>query len=101
MLRGDPVSTIRRPTSSGGLFAMLLGPIFRAELLRTSRRRLFYVMRFLYGILLLFIIWASYQGTTVGKEMVTIDEAAEFALATFVAFAVIQLITLLLLIPAL
>jgi ABC-type transport system involved in multi-copper enzyme maturation permease subunit len=80
---------------------MLLGPIFRAELLRTSRRRLFYVMRFLYGMLLLFIIWVSYEGTNSWQETITIDEAAEFALNTFIAFAVIQLITLLLLIPAL
>jgi ABC-type transport system involved in multi-copper enzyme maturation permease subunit len=80
---------------------MLLGPIFRAELLRTSRRRLFYVMRFFYGILLLSIIWVSYQGANAGREVITIDEAAEFALSTFVAFAIIQLITLLLLIPAL
>ena len=80
---------------------MLLGPVFRAELLRTARRKRYYVMRLLYGMLLLFIIWASYQGTIWGRETISIAEAAEFALETFVAFAIIQLITLLLLIPAL
>jgi ABC-type transport system involved in multi-copper enzyme maturation permease subunit len=80
---------------------MLLGPVFRAELLRTARRKRYYVMRLLYGVLLLFIIWASYQGTIRGRETVLIDEAAAFALETFIAFAVIQLIVILLLIPPL
>lgn len=80
---------------------MLLGPVFRAELLRTARRKRYYVMRFLYGMLLLFIIWASYQDTLRGRDVITIDEAARFAADTFVVFSVIQLIAILLLIPAL
>ena len=35
---------------------MLLGPVFRAELLRTARRRRYYAIRLIYGLLLLAII---------------------------------------------
>lgn len=80
---------------------MLLGPIFQAELLRTARRRRYYVVRTFYGMLLLFIIWAGYEGATRGKTVVTIDEAAEYAMTMFATFAVVQIITVLLLIPAL
>jgi ABC-type transport system involved in multi-copper enzyme maturation permease subunit len=80
---------------------MLLGPVFRAELLRMARRRRSYVMRSLYGMLLLFVIWASYQGAIGGKETITIDEGAEFALNTFFAFAITQLIAIMVMIPAL
>ena len=96
---------------------MLLGPVFRAELLRTARRRRYYVLRFFYGLLLLFIIWAGYEAeirtasvASVGpggelivqrSSTVTIDQAARFAENMFIRFAVVQLVAILLLIPAL
>jgi ABC-type transport system involved in multi-copper enzyme maturation permease subunit len=80
---------------------MLLGPIFRAELLRTARRRRYYVMRLFYGMLLLFVIWTGYESATRWSSTITIDKAAEFAFNTFATFAVVQLITILVLIPAL
>jgi ABC-type transport system involved in multi-copper enzyme maturation permease subunit len=80
---------------------MILGPVFRAELLRTSRRRRYYVMRFIYGMVLLFLTWIGYEKSTRGLTTVTIDQAAEFAEESFIRFAVLQLITILLLIPAL
>jgi ABC-type transport system involved in multi-copper enzyme maturation permease subunit len=84
-----------------GQNAMLLGPVFRSELLRTSRRLRYYVMRLLYGMLLLFIIWTAYESTLRGRLTVSISEAATFAQNTFITFSIVQLITILLLIPAL
>lgn len=80
---------------------MILGPIFRAELLRTARRRRYYALRTLQGLLLLFIIWMSYQRMNPDQVTLTIDEAANFARETFESFAVIQLVAILLIIPAL
>jgi ABC-type transport system involved in multi-copper enzyme maturation permease subunit len=80
---------------------MLLGPVFRAELLRTARRRRYYAARFLYGVVLFFIIWIGYASATALSSTLTIKEVASFAESTFVRFAIVQLVTVLLLIPAL
>ncbi len=80
---------------------MLLGPIFRAELLRTSRRRRYYALRLLYGSMLLVLVWLGYEKRFGGMATASIAEVAAFAGATFVTFAVVQLIAILLLIPAL
>ena len=40
---------------------MLMGPIFRAELLRTARRGRYYVLRTLYGAILLLLVWTGYE----------------------------------------
>ena len=80
---------------------MLLGPVFRAELLRTARRRRYYVARTIYGMVLFFIIWMGYGAATAVTSTITIDQAAAFAEETFTRFAVVQLITILLMIPAL
>ncbi|WP_435011333.1 ABC transporter permease subunit [Tundrisphaera lichenicola] len=80
---------------------MILGPVFRAELLRTARRRRYYAARFVYGLLLLFIIWIGYASATAVSSTVTIDQVARFAEETFIRFAVVQLIAILLMIPAL
>jgi ABC-type transport system involved in multi-copper enzyme maturation permease subunit len=85
---------------------MLIGPVFRAELLRTSRKRHYYVQRVVYGIVLLMVLWFNYERLLVtsrsrggGKPL--ISDFAEFALNTFIWFAVVQLVTLLLLVPTL
>ncbi len=80
---------------------MLLGPVFRAELLRTARRRRYYAGRMGYGLLLLAVVWLGYRAKFAGQLVATIDEAAEFAEGTFQSFSVVQLVTILLLIPAL
>jgi ABC-type transport system involved in multi-copper enzyme maturation permease subunit len=80
---------------------MLLGPIFRAELLRTARRRRYYLIRFLYGLVLLFIIWIGYEEATAGTSTITIADAARYAENSFLRFAIIQMITILVMIPAL
>ena len=80
---------------------MLLGPVFRAELLRTARRRRYYVARTIYGMVLFFIIWIGYEQATAVSSTITIDQAATFASWTFSSVAVVQLITILVLIPPL
>ena len=45
---------------------MLMGPIFRAELLRTARRGRYYILRFVYGTILLLLFWSGYEGTFAG-----------------------------------
>ena len=80
---------------------MILGPVFQAELLRTARRRRYYLARFLYGIVLFFIVWIGYASATAVSSTPTIDQAAEFAEYTFLRFAVFQLVATLLMIPAL
>src|SRR5262245_35780463 len=84
---------------------MLLGPVFRAELIRTPRRRRYYVLRVVYGLALLVLVWLNYLDMMVMARyrggLVWISEAASFALSTFRAFAIVQVVTLFFLIPAL
>jgi ABC-type transport system involved in multi-copper enzyme maturation permease subunit len=80
---------------------MLLGPVFRAELLRTARRARYYVLRLLYGGLLLLVVWAIYDDRFHGRSTISIRQVAEYAGATFYTFAIVQLVTVLVLVPAL
>jgi ABC-2 family transporter protein len=84
---------------------MLLGPVFRAELVRTPRRRRYYSLRVVYGIVLIFLIWANYydlreRAAFRGGDP-SIDDMSRFALTTFIWFASVQLGTILLLVPSL
>ncbi len=80
---------------------MLLGPVFRADLLRTARRRRYYAIRLLYGLLLLAMIWLGHAAKFGGRSSATIAEAADFADSTFFLFAIVQVVTILLMVPAL
>jgi ABC-type transport system involved in multi-copper enzyme maturation permease subunit len=80
---------------------MLMGPVFRSELLRTARRGRYYLLRALYGALLLLVVWGGYEGTFAGRTGVPLKQVASFAEKTFVTFAVVQLVTVLVLIPPL
>jgi ABC-type transport system involved in multi-copper enzyme maturation permease subunit len=81
---------------------MLLGPVFRAELLRTARKRHYYFLRVVYGIVLLMILWLNFEQLLVmaqirgGKPLI-----ADFAMNTFVWFMGVQLATILVLVPTL
>ena len=84
---------------------MLLGPVFRAELVRTPRRRRYYALRVIYGLVLIFLMWSNYQELKLrvairGGEP-SIDDFSNFALTTFIWFASVQLGTILLLVPPL
>jgi ABC-type transport system involved in multi-copper enzyme maturation permease subunit len=84
---------------------MLLGPVFRAELLRTARKRRYYSQRVVYGNVLLMIVWLNFQNlldtaeARGGKPLIA--DFAEFALTTFAWFAGVQLATILILVPTL
>jgi ABC-type transport system involved in multi-copper enzyme maturation permease subunit len=80
---------------------MLLGPIFRTELLRTARRGRYYILRFVYGAILLLFFGSVYAGTFGGAQSATIAAVAMFALETFFTFVIVQLVTVLVLIPPL
>ena len=79
---------------------MIMGPVFRGELLRTARRGRYYMLRSIYGSILLFLVWTGYQQTFWISNTASIAAVAAFAERTFMAFATVQLITVLLLIPA-
>jgi ABC-type transport system involved in multi-copper enzyme maturation permease subunit len=79
---------------------MLMGPVFRAELLRTARQRRYYLLRLVYGMVLLFLVRAAYEGMNLGAGPISLADVARFASATFIRFAVVQLVTILLLVPA-
>ena len=80
---------------------MLMGPVFHAELLRTARRGRYYILRLLYGAVLLLIIWSGYQQTFASARTARIAAVAMFAFDTFFMFAIVQLLTVLVLIPPL
>ena len=84
---------------------MLLGPVFNAELLTTARRARYYVIRFLYGAIILFQIYLSYQANSwrsgFGMQQMSIQEMASFGQQIFGSFAILQLVVVVLLTPAL
>jgi ABC-type transport system involved in multi-copper enzyme maturation permease subunit len=80
---------------------MILGPVFRAELLRTARRSRYYALRLIYGALLLLLLWSAYESTFRTATTVSIGFIAHFAENTFVTFAIVQFVTFLVLIPPL
>jgi ABC-type transport system involved in multi-copper enzyme maturation permease subunit len=79
---------------------MLMGPVFRAELLRTARQRRYYLLRLVYGGILLLLVWTGYEQMRLYHPVAHLSDVAQFATQTFISFAVVQLITLLLLVPA-
>jgi hypothetical protein len=69
---------------------MLLGPVFRAELVRTPRRGRYYSLRVIYGSVLILLLWANYQdlnGVAPSRRgQPSIAEVSNFALMTFIWF---------------
>jgi len=84
---------------------VLLGPVFRAELIRTSRRRRYYVLRVVYGVVLWLLLWEQYLILRALELRrfggISIKDMADFAFETFVAFSAVQLSVILALVPAL
>jgi hypothetical protein len=82
------------------------GPVFHGELLRTARRRRYYVLRFLYGLALLCLITYEF-GILYGdvarsnsNGVLYITDVTDFANRAFYSFIGIQLVTLLACVPA-
>jgi ABC-type transport system involved in multi-copper enzyme maturation permease subunit len=84
---------------------MPLGPVFNAELLTTARRARYYVVRTLYGLIILFQIYLTYQSNSWrlagGQGQLRLRDMADFALQMFSTFAILQAVVVLLLTPAL
>ena len=84
---------------------MPLGPVFNAELLTTARRPRYYVIRFLYGLIILFQIYLSYESSARwygnGQGQLLIGQMAQFGQQIFITFAIVQAVVVVLLTPAL
>ena len=79
-----------------------LGPVMRYELITSSRRRRYYFLRVMYGLLLLYQLSALFRLWEFWHQTGgTIDEVQAFAEDAFIRFAGIQGLGLLILIPAL
>jgi ABC-type transport system involved in multi-copper enzyme maturation permease subunit len=83
---------------------MLLGPVFNAELMTTARRPRYYVIRFLYGSIILFQIYLTYEANewrvSPGTQL-RLNEMSAFGFELFRTFAIVQAVVVLLLTPAL
>jgi ABC-type transport system involved in multi-copper enzyme maturation permease subunit len=84
---------------------MLPGPVFNVELLTLARRKRYYMLRFFYGLLLLYLIWQNDPSLNRGYAVpnhgeLTYKEMAWLGRAIFATFAFTQAIILLLITPA-
>lgn len=84
---------------------MLPGPVFNYELLITARRARYYVLRAVYGLILLFLIWQNYESwfrwSFGNPRVLPINQMAQFALSVFTTLMITQGLGLLLIIPVL
>ncbi len=80
------------------------GPILAVELVTTSRRKRYFVLRVLYAAALFFALWYTYQETIRWRPAVDsgdMNSIAQFTAAFFGTFGVMQLMAVLLIGPAL
>ncbi len=83
---------------------MLPGPVFQVELTSIARRKRSYVLRAVYGALILFIIWCNQPAWSIGRPIgaeLSIQETAQMASQIAFAFMLTQAITVLAISPAL
>jgi ABC-type transport system involved in multi-copper enzyme maturation permease subunit len=80
----------------------LAGPVFEFELLTTSRRGRYYMLRAGYALVLLLVLWQAYEWWvgTFGLEM-TPRQASNFALFVLGVVTAVQMLLVLALTPAL
>jgi ABC-type transport system involved in multi-copper enzyme maturation permease subunit len=90
-----------------------LGPVMRYELITTSRRRRYYVLKVVYGLVLLAQLWMLFRDWEAQQQPGArpmypgwvapsrLDEIQAFAEDAFIQFAGVQGLALLVLIPAL
>ena len=82
----------------------MLGPIFRVETVTTARRPRYFVLRILYALVLLMLLWSHYASTAAYHRAggnVTIQQAAMVSAGLFRYFANLQLLAILAVGPAL
>jgi ABC-type transport system involved in multi-copper enzyme maturation permease subunit len=84
---------------------VLLGPVFRSELVRAPRRRHYFSLRVVYGMGLLLLLRLNFdellRTAAFRGGLPLIDDYSRFAENTFIWFASVQLGTILFLVPAL
>ncbi len=84
---------------------MLLGPIFRVEMVSTARRKRYFALRVLYAALILLVLWTSYESTSFsrsfGNSGTSIQQGTRLATAFFISFSWLQMLTILTVGPAL
>ncbi|MGO9114775.1 MAG: ABC transporter permease subunit [Thermoguttaceae bacterium] len=76
------------------------GPILAVELVTTSRRTRYFVLRVMYAAALFFALWVTHQDA-LGSSSGDINSVARFTSAFFGTFGVMQLMAVLLIGPAL
>ncbi len=79
---------------------MLTGPVFQVELLTLARRKRYYLLRFLYGLLLLYLIGSTLFFSDREQSEFTIQELASIGSWIFWIFGWTQFLLLLILTPA-
>ncbi|MCE5269370.1 MAG: ABC transporter permease subunit [Planctomycetaceae bacterium] len=83
---------------------MLPGPIFNVELLTSARRARYFLIRALYGLVLLVAVWFVYQthhaAYRYGQVQDDIHSVAELSAGFFMTFAWMQLLAVMILCPA-
>lgn len=82
---------------------MLTGPIFRFELIAAGRRRRYFVIRAVYGMILLAVLWTMFAELHVYQRssgQLSLRVAARIAEGVFFAFSWVQLLAALVLTPA-
>lgn len=78
----------------------MLGPIFSAELVTGARRTRYFVVRVIYGLVLLAALGIVYQGHFSHGRTADVHAAAMFAASYFASFTWIQVLAVLFLTPA-
>lgn len=85
---------------------MLLGPIFQVELVSTSRRGRYFALRVLYGLLILLVLWFSYETSQAFQSFnyegqMSTQRSSQLASAFFHSFSYLQFLAILAAGPAL
>ena len=79
---------------------MLPGPIFAIDVLTTTRRARYYALRAIYGFVLLLVLLTNFYDPF-GRRTYSIHEVAAMAQSFFHAFAIVQVLAVACLAPAL
>lgn len=82
---------------------MLLGPIFQVEMVSTARRGRYFLLRVIYGALILFLLWTAYESTSaLGRYSTATSLQTSSRLATifFYSFSWLQMLAIVSIGPA-
>lgn len=79
---------------------MLPGPIFWVDLVTSSRRARYFVIRILYALVIFLFLWTSYETAFERAGSVSIQTAQGFASTFFEIFATVQLFAIAFVAPA-